>query len=178
MTNSQRALFLDKDGTITYPIFWEKKFRASRFAEEVYYYQGVPELLKQIKELNYKIFIVTNQPDLGVGKINSTTYDEIQRQILSNLKIDEIRTCAHTQSEKCRCRKPKTGLIEEILDQHDINLGKSWIIGDRKSDIELGLALGVSTILVGNTCPKETIFTDTLFFDETSKAMAYIHGLG
>ena len=178
MANDQRALFLDKDGTITYPIFWEKKFRASRFTEEVYYYQDVPELLKQIKELNYKIFIITNQPDLGSGKIKSNTYDDIKRQILSKLKIDEIRTCAHTQSEKCKCRKPGTGLIEEILDKHDINLEKSWVIGDRKSDIELGIALGIRTILVGNTSPRETIFGDTLFFDETSKAMAYIHSLG
>lgn len=178
MASNRRAIFLDKDGTVTYPIFWEKKFRASRFANEVFYYQGVPEMLKQIKKINYKIFMITNQPDLGAGKIQKDKYQEIKHRILTDLEIDEILTCSHVQMEKCKCRKPAPGLIEEILDRNNLDLSNSWVIGDRESDIDLGLSLGMRTILVGSSISKVKLSKDTLFFKETAKAIAYIHGLG
>jgi D-glycero-D-manno-heptose 1,7-bisphosphate phosphatase len=178
MSNNQRALFLDKDGTVTYPIFWEKKFRASRSVDEIHYYPNIPELLTQIKNMNYKIFMITNQPDVGAGKIQPFKYDQIMLRILSELKIDEIQTCTHIQTDKCKCRKPATGLVDEILSRYNIELSESWILGDRKSDIDLGLSLRIKTILVGNTTHKDEVAADTLFFEQTANALNYICSLG
>jgi D-glycero-D-manno-heptose 1,7-bisphosphate phosphatase len=72
----------------------------------------------------------------------------MNQQLQKNLPIDSIKVCYHSQSEGCTCRKPKPGILTEAADQFQIDLHKSYMIGDRWSDIVAGKAAGCLTILI------------------------------
>ena len=135
MDKKQKALFLDRDGVINI----EKNYLYK--IEDFEFVDGVFEALLYAQSLGYKIFIITNQ-----SGINRGYYSDDDFHILTNWMIDsfkehhidilDIQYCPHTPDENCNCRKPKTGMIDNILTHYNIDLEKSWLIGDKFSDIQ------------------------------------------
>ena len=145
---SHKAVFLDKDGTVSYPVFWNSKFRAPRSVREVYFYCGLKAQITKLKEIGFLVFIVTNQPDIEAGFINDTNYLEIEKYIKKELLIDEIKTCKHSGNTTCLCRKPKPEMILNLCEEYNIESINSWMVGDRISDIEAGSMANCKTILI------------------------------
>lgn len=101
----------------------------------------------------YKFFIISNQEGINEEKLKQEFYDETNKKLLSaleeyNVKIEKIYTCPHAITESCDCRKPKTRLIEQAIKDFQINREKSWIIGDRISDIKLAEVAGMKSIFI------------------------------
>lgn len=146
----KRAIFLDRDGTINAGV---PKFERVDSPDKVELLPNVNEGLKVLAELDYLSFFVTNQAGLAEGLISQADFDEINDEVLrqiapSDLQITKTYICPHGEGSSCDCRKPKPGLVLQAADEYDIDLPRSWFIGDRLTDIETGNSAGTRTILV------------------------------
>lgn len=143
-----RAIFLDRDGVINNSIVQEGVPYAPIHLEDFKILPGVLEALLIIKKLNFKIIVVTNQPDIKTGKQKIETLNEMHNIILANLPIDKIMMCCHIDSDECSCRKPRIGMLTESAKFFDINLQESWMVGDRWRDILAGQSAGCQCFFI------------------------------
>ena len=145
----QKALFLDRDGIINVDHGYVSKIEAFEFN------QGIFLLLKLFIEHNYKLFIVTNQSGIGRDYYSEEDFLALTSWMLEEFKkrdieIVSVEYCPHAPEERCSCRKPETGMVDEILKTYDISLEKSWLIGDKQSDINLAHNANIAyTIAIG-----------------------------
>lgn len=130
-----KAIFLDRDGVINK----EKEYLYK--IEDFEFMEGCFDTLKTLQLKGYLLFIITNQSGIARGyytledfnKLNSWMLKEFGKQ---NIKISQVEFCPHISSNNCNCRKPKTGMIDNILKNFEIDLDNSWLIGDKDSDIQ------------------------------------------
>jgi D-glycero-D-manno-heptose 1,7-bisphosphate phosphatase len=142
--NSDRAVFFDRDGTLM------KEVHYCRDPATVVAVDGAAAALKKLREAHWKTIIVTNQSGLASGRITPDEYEAVARELnrqLDNL-IDATYFCADAPHAATPCRKPGTGMLETAAREQGINLGSSWMVGDKDSDIVCGRAAGCRTILV------------------------------
>jgi D-glycero-D-manno-heptose 1,7-bisphosphate phosphatase len=153
-SNKNRAVFLDRDGTINEEVGYLSQ------PENIRILPDVTEAIKMLKAAEYKILVVSNQSGVARGYY---TEDDVQlinekiNQLLmqSGTSIDAFFYCPHHSngviakySYACHCRKPESGLILEAAEQFNLDLTKSFIIGDKLSDLQMAEYLGARTILV------------------------------
>jgi D-glycero-D-manno-heptose 1,7-bisphosphate phosphatase len=148
MIEMRNALFLDRDVLLN-KFFLEKKLPISppSFAS-VEILPGVKEAVEKIRRLNFVSLVVTNQPNVSRKKIERSEVLKINNYLQDKLKFDDIFICYHDDNDNCKCRKPKPGLLFEASSKWNINLKKSFMIGDRWKDIAAGKLAGCKTILV------------------------------
>jgi D-glycero-D-manno-heptose 1,7-bisphosphate phosphatase len=139
---NNRALFLDRDGVINRSMVRDGKPFAPTHFDDFEILPGVKEALIKSRQAGLKNIIVTNQPDLSTGKIKQEQFDLIQSYCLSELEIDAIKVCPHTQLDDCDCRKPRPGLITQAASEFGVDISSSYMVGDRWRDIEAGQAAG------------------------------------
>lgn len=144
----RKAAFLNRDGILTKPVFRNGRWRAPLNFQEFKILPQASSAVARLKNLGLLCIVVTNQPEVGTGEISSGQLDLMHSALLSDTLIDAIFFCTHTRIDYCQCRKPKPGLILEAAKKWDIDLGRSYMIGDRFSDMDAGQAVGCTTILV------------------------------
>ncbi|OGG44642.1 hypothetical protein A2841_00760 [Candidatus Kaiserbacteria bacterium RIFCSPHIGHO2_01_FULL_48_10] len=145
-----RAIFLDRDGTVNVGVPTYE--RVSSF-DKVQLLPNTLEAMKMLASLDYGIFFVTNQLGIAEKLITVEQFDEIDNKIRelvapSGVKILKTYLCPHGEEENCVCRKPKPKLLLDAAREYGIDLAKSWMIGDRPSDVMTGINAGTKTILV------------------------------
>jgi D-glycero-D-manno-heptose 1,7-bisphosphate phosphatase len=153
----KRAVFLDRDGVINKAFLRSGVPVPPSCLAELEILPGVFESLSSLRNANYLIIVVTNQPDVARLKANKENIEKMNSFLYSELPIDEIKTCYHDDIDMCACRKPKPGLILEAASTYDIDLSKSFMIGDRWRDIIAGKKAGCITFLIDYNY-KEDIF--------------------
>jgi len=104
--------------------------------------------IKKLKEQNFMIFVITNQPDIGNKLLKKNTLDQMHNKILKFTLVDGISACLHSQKNMCNCRKPKPKMINDIVNKYNINILRSFMVGDRASDILAGKSAGCKTIFI------------------------------
>jgi D-glycero-D-manno-heptose 1,7-bisphosphate phosphatase len=156
--SSKKAIFLDKDGTLNYSVFWKNKFRAPRNITETFFYKGLSENLQTITKLDYLVFLVTNQPDISSGDIKLIDYSVIVNHVEKNFNIAEVATCIHLSKLNCLCRKPNPKMLFDLSAKYNIELKNSWMIGDRISDTNAGKSAGCKTILIERNPPILSVY--------------------
>lgn len=145
----QKALFLDRDGVINIDHGYVSKIEDFEFCE------GIFELLHLFIKEGYRLFIVTNQSGIGRGYYTQKDFETLTTWMLSELKkqnieIESVHYCNHAPEMNCDCRKPATGMVDEILAHHNIDLKNSYLIGDKQSDIDLARNSGIAyTVAIG-----------------------------
>lgn len=159
-----KAVFLDRDGVII-SLVYDRNLsivRTPLSAKEVTFEPSIVYILKIIQQLGYKIFVISNQPDIGLKRISKETFQTIQETIESyfvknGVLFDGYYYCFHHQYAKlphykktCNCRKPKPGLFLQAAKEHGIDLPNSWMIGDGINDVIAGHEAGCKTILIVN----------------------------
>jgi D-sedoheptulose 7-phosphate isomerase len=147
-TGKQRAVFLDRDGVINRAFVRDGKPFSPPSQQELEILPGVAEALNELKSNGYKLLVVTNQPDVGRGKLMRQTLDAMHQALRERLPLDDILVCLHTDEDYCDCRKPMPGMILEAARKHDIDLAASFLVGDRWRDIDAGYNAGCKTILI------------------------------
>jgi len=160
----QKALFLDRDGIINIDHGYVSKI------EDFHFSSGIFELLHLFVNQGYLLFIVTNQSGIGRGYYTQDDFDTLTQWMLdtfkkNNIHIQKVLYCPHAPDETCLCRKPKTGMIDDILKHYSINLEQSWLIGDKQSDIHLARNSHIAhTILIAkeDVAKSEYHFTSIL----------------
>ncbi len=144
----QRAIFLDRDGVINYPIVLLGKPYAPKFFNEFVLYPDAIKSLLEFRLKGYALVVVTNQPDIGHGLIDMSEIIQMHQYLERYIEIELIQICPHKQDEGCLCRKPKAGMLFDAAKRMNIDLPNSWLIGDRISDIQAGNQGGVNTIFI------------------------------
>ena len=158
LSNKQKAVFLDRDGTIN------KYVGFLRHIEDFELIEGVSEAVKKINQSGYLAIVVTNQPVIARGEVTWEELNEIHKKMVTLLGrdgayIDAIYVCPHHPDKgfegerpeykiDCDCRKPKPGLLLQAAKDFNIDLSQSIMIGDSDRDVEAGEAAGCKPVLV------------------------------
>ena len=139
-----KAIFFDRDGILTTEKIPPKD------SKHIHINENIKEVLPHLKKMGYLLFCITNQPDVARG---TKTKEEIQEvnDILWAMfpEIIKIESCIHDDQDNCVCRKPKSGMIICLAKEYEIDLSKSWVVGDTWKDIGAGMNAGTRTILLG-----------------------------
>jgi D-glycero-D-manno-heptose 1,7-bisphosphate phosphatase len=144
-----RGLFLDRDGTVIEECGYLKDPALVRVLP------GAATALAALASEGWKLIVVSNQSGVGRGLISPQQMEAVQRRFLdlmesSGIPIADSYFCTHTPGEHCECRKPAPFLLERAAAEHSIDLGASYMIGDREGDILTGRNAGCSTIWLRN----------------------------
>jgi D-glycero-D-manno-heptose 1,7-bisphosphate phosphatase len=143
-----RAVFLDRDGVLNRGVTRDGRPWAPFSLTELEILPGVPDALAALRAAGFQLVVVTNQPDVSRGFVTRTAVDVIHEYMRQQLPLDEIRVCFHDDQDGCACRKPKPGMIFAAAVEREIQLARSFMVGDRWRDIGAGRAAGCRTILV------------------------------
>jgi len=143
-----KAFFLDRDGVINQ----ERKDYVKKL-DEFEIIDDIADAIKIIKSHGFLVIIITNQSAINRKLLSIEMLNKIHEKLKSHLKknntsIDKIYFCPHTPSEKCKCRKPKPGLIIQAINDFNIDISQSFMIGDSKTDIEAAKSAGCKGILL------------------------------
>ncbi|MBQ3394872.1 MAG: HAD-IIIA family hydrolase [Synergistaceae bacterium] len=160
LTHKQKAVFLDRDGTIN------KLVGFLRNIDEFELLPNVPEAIRRINSSGYLAIVVTNQPVIARGEVSVSELEEIHNKMETLLGhegayLDAIYYCPHHPHKgyageipelkiECDCRKPKPGMLLQAANDFNIDLSQSWMIGDSENDILAGKSAGCKTGLIGS----------------------------
>lgn len=158
LANKQKAIFLDRDGTINEYVGFLRK------EEDFRLIPGVSEAIKKINNSGYLAIVVTNQPVIARGEVTEEELEEIHKKMetllgLDGAYIDDIYYCPHHPDKgfegeipelkiECDCRKPKTGMLEKAAREHNIDISSSIMIGDSTLDIKMAENAGMQSVLL------------------------------
>ncbi len=159
---SSRAVFLDRDGVINRNVFYDDtgEWESPRTVADFALINGVLPALHSLQQAGFLLFVVSNQPSFAKGKTTMGDLRAIHIRMENLLRASGIRFagvfyCYHhpqgvvpSLAVHCACRKPSPHFLFEAARNYDLELSKSWMIGDRDTDIECGQAAGVQTIRI------------------------------
>jgi D-glycero-D-manno-heptose 1,7-bisphosphate phosphatase len=163
--SERRAVFLDRDGTLNVEVDFV------RTPEELHVIAGAAAAVRKLNESGLRTFVISNQSGVARGflseadlvPIHAKLKDELQRE---GARIDRIYYCPHHPTEgiaplniECECRKPKPGMLVQAEREFDIDLQRSFLIGDSVVDMQAGNTVGATTILVQTGYGKRTLQT-------------------
>ena len=149
-----KAVFLDRDGTINV----EKQYLFK--TEEFEFIPRAPMAIKKMNDLGYKVIIISNQSGIARGFFTEQDVINLHKYMLQELdkigaKIDGFYYCPHHPEAKiekyrlkCKCRKPENALFVKAIEKYEIDVSKSWVVGDRVRDLIPGEVLGMRGALV------------------------------
>jgi D-glycero-D-manno-heptose 1,7-bisphosphate phosphatase len=143
----KRAVFIDRDGVLIEAPKIDNKPKSINKLNEIKVIKDVKAGIKLLKK-KFKLIIVTNQPDVARKIITKKSVNEINNLLKKKLKIDYVLVCFHDDKDKCKCRKPKSGLFIKAKKNWKIDLKKSYMIGDRKIDITAGNNAGCKNFFI------------------------------
>ncbi len=141
----KKAVFLDRDGTLNsdrghYYVFQEKDFILN---------EGVTEGLKMLQNHNYLLIVVTNQGGVAKGEYTKDDVEKVHQKMQELLRAEGVELtaiyyCPHHESiESCECRKPRTGMFKQAIKEYNIDVKKSYMIGDGDRDMEAANSIGI-----------------------------------
>ncbi len=141
------AVFLDRDGTMN------KDVPYCRRPEDFQLFPGTARAVRLLNERGYKVIVITNQSGVARGYFTEEMLGLIHQEMMNqlaeeNARIDAIYYCPHHPDDNCECRKPKPKMILQASKEHDIDLKRSFMVGDKAHDIILGRNVGCRTVLV------------------------------
>jgi D-glycero-D-manno-heptose 1,7-bisphosphate phosphatase len=142
------GVFLDRDGILNRAVVHDGKPYPPSGLDELEILPGTISSLSRLSDLGFLLIGITNQPDVARGTQSREAVEALNDAILARLPVQEIFVCYHDGPDNCNCRKPKPGLILQASEKYDIDLSRSWMIGDRWKDIAAGQAAGLRTIFV------------------------------
>lgn len=138
------AVFLDRDGTVVEEVNYLAR------VEDLQLFPFTFDAVRLLKESGYLVIVVTNQSGIGRGIYDEADMNAIHKQIQVELAdaIDGFYFCPHLPCDGCDCRKPNVGMITSATADFDIDLENSWMVGDKKIDVETGQKANLRTALV------------------------------
>jgi D-glycero-D-manno-heptose 1,7-bisphosphate phosphatase len=142
---SAPAVFLDRDGTLM------REINYCSDPKQVEIFPGVPAALVRLRAAGYKLIVISNQAGIGRGYFTEAQYRLVEAEVARGVlpaTFDAVYFCPDRPDLATDRRKPAPGMVLEAQREHDIDLARSFFIGDKKIDIECGRNAGVRTILV------------------------------
>jgi D-glycero-D-manno-heptose 1,7-bisphosphate phosphatase len=138
------AIFVDRDGTLIEEVNYLSR------VEDLRLFPFTSEAVAKLKEQGHLLIVVTNQSGIGRNIYSRDEMDAIHDQIQLDLDgaVDAFYFCPHLPCDGCTCRKPLPGMIENACRDFEIDMSKSWMVGDKNIDVEAGRKSGLRTAFV------------------------------
>jgi D-glycero-D-manno-heptose 1,7-bisphosphate phosphatase len=138
------AVFLDRDGTLIKDVGYLSSI------DDIEVFEFTRAALDMLHAAGYLLVVVTNQSGVARGYLDEPGLKSINDAVLRALDglVDAFYFCPHAPTDNCSCRKPQSGMIDDAAKELNIDIANSWIVGDKKSDIETGFNSGLATALV------------------------------
>jgi D-glycero-D-manno-heptose 1,7-bisphosphate phosphatase len=141
------VVVLDRDGTINV----ERHYLAD--PDQVELLDGAAEGLRRLRAMGLELIVITNQSGVGRGYFTEDTLGRIHARLEELLEVEGVRlnaiyVCPHVPADGCRCRKPAPALLERAAREWGFEPRDAFVIGDKRSDVELGQRAGSTTLLV------------------------------
>jgi|SRR3954467_6701594 D-glycero-D-manno-heptose 1,7-bisphosphate phosphatase len=138
------AVFLDRDGTLIKDVGYLSSI------DDIEVFEFTRAALDILHAAGYLLVVVTNQSGVARGYLDEPELKSINDAVLRALDglFDAFYFCPHAPADNCSCRKPRSGMIDDAAKELNIDIANSWIVGDKKSDIETGFNSGLATALV------------------------------
>ncbi|MFD1735500.1 D-glycero-alpha-D-manno-heptose-1,7-bisphosphate 7-phosphatase [Bacillus salitolerans] len=148
----KKAIFLDRDGVINEVL--TKRVKFVNKPKDLYLLPRVGEAIKLLNDAGFLVFVVTNQGGIGLGYMTEEALQKVHHKMEKELSkagasIQEVAYCPHKPEAGCECRKPNSKMLFDLAKRHGLDLGSSYMVGDREVDIMAGKGAGVKTIIVG-----------------------------
>jgi D-glycero-D-manno-heptose 1,7-bisphosphate phosphatase len=143
---AEPAIFLDRDGVIIESV--RNPSAPPEMLDDLRVPIGVADALARLRANGFALVVVTNQPQVARGTLTRAAVEEINDAIRQTLPVDAIYVCFHDGAQ-CECRKPRPGLLLDAAHDLELDLSRSWLVGDRWVDIAAGASAGVRTVLLG-----------------------------
>ncbi|MBB4826305.1 D-glycero-D-manno-heptose 1,7-bisphosphate phosphatase [Sporosarcina luteola] len=160
----KKAVFLDRDGVINEVLTNRVKF-VNR-PRDLYFLPGVPAAIKKLNAQFDYIFVVTNQGGVGLGFMKESELQAIHKHMIAELRkggaiVHDVAYCPHKPKSGCACRKPNSKLIEDLAAQYNVDLSKSYMVGDTDTDVMAGKRAGTKGVFLGESDPlADAVFPD------------------
>jgi imidazoleglycerol-phosphate dehydratase/histidinol-phosphatase len=167
------VVFVDRDGTIIV----EPPDEQIDSLEKLELIPGVIQGLRLLRDSGFELVLATNQDGLGTSQFLQASFDAPQKKLLGILQgegisFSHIFICPHTPADKCNCRKPKTGLVENYLKENTLDLRRTFVIGDRETDVQFGKNIGCKTIRLGDSPDSSADLVTNSFLDACRYAVS------
>jgi len=143
-----KAVFLDRDGVINQAVVREGKPYPPQSLNDLIIFPDVPRALALLKNAHFLLIIATNQPDVAKGVQQKQIVEEMHLRLIRELPIDDVKVCYDLDTPESHCYKPKPGMLLEAARQHNIDLTRSYMVGDRWRDVSCGRAAGCFTVFI------------------------------
>jgi D-glycero-D-manno-heptose 1,7-bisphosphate phosphatase len=143
-----RAVFLDRDGVLVRALAGAGAPRSAATVDELELLPDAAEACAALKAAGFTLVVVTNQPEIARGTIDADTVARQNAVLREALPVDEVIVCPHDDADGCECRKPKPGMLLDAAARLDLDLSKSFMVGDRWRDVEAGRRAGCRVIFV------------------------------
>jgi D-glycero-D-manno-heptose 1,7-bisphosphate phosphatase len=145
-----RAVFLDRDGVLNRALCRDGVSIPPENLDELEVLSGAAEACRVLRDAGYVLVVVTNQPDVARGRQRRVMVEAINRAVLSEVGVDDLRVCYHDDVDECECRKPAPGMLLAAARRWNVDLSSSFMVGDRWRDVEAGRRAGCRTVLIGD----------------------------
>src|SRR6185437_1427208 len=142
------AVFLDRDGVLNRMFVRDGITHPPADVGEFELLSGAAEAVRRLHAAGFLLVVVTNQPDVARGLQTREGVEAIHEQLRTELPMLEVLACYHDNEDDCACRKPRPGMILEAARRWPIDLRRSFLVGDRWSDVAAGQAAGCRSLLV------------------------------
>src|SRR5687768_928879 len=148
MSTGRPAVFLDRDGVLNLTDVRDGTPYPPRAVADMVVLPGVLDSLKRLQDKGLSLIVVTNQPDVARGTQSREVIEGINAALAQELPmLTAFYVCYHDTKDGCDCRKPRPGLLKRAAAEHGIDLSRSFMVGDRWSDVAAGAAAGCKTFL-------------------------------
>jgi D-glycero-D-manno-heptose 1,7-bisphosphate phosphatase len=148
VSTERPAVFLDRDGVINKSVVERGIPHPPATLDEFELLEGVDEAVERIRQAGYAVVVATNQPDVSRGDQEQAVVEAMHGVVRDALAPDAIMVCYHDDAEGCECRKPAPGMLLQAARDLNLNLTRSFMVGDRWRDIEAGRRAGCRTVYV------------------------------
>jgi len=144
----KQAVFLDRDGVINRALVRQGKPFPPATLDEFELLPGAEHTMRELRAAGFLVIVVTNQPDVTTGVQQREVVEAMHDKLLAAGLCDDIKVCYHTDADGCDCRKPKPGMLLAAARERNIDLARSFMVGDRWRDVDAGNAAGCSTFFI------------------------------
>jgi D-glycero-D-manno-heptose 1,7-bisphosphate phosphatase len=142
------AVFLDRDGVLNEVRLDDGVPRPPASVSNLRVANGAAEALARLRDAGFVLVVITNQPDVPRGQTTRQAVDEINAALQARLPVDAVYACFHDTGDGCDCRKPRPGMLLQAARDLALDLGDSWLVGDRWVDIAAAEAVRVRGVLL------------------------------
>ncbi len=158
-----RAVFLDRDGVLTIPEFRNGRSYAAQSLETFQFYSDAADAVKRLKQAGFTIIVVTNQPDVGAGLVPRSLIDTMHERLRAAMPVDIVLLGLHGAMVAQECLdcegELRIGMLMSAAKRWNIDLNSSYMVGDRASDVEAGLAAGCTSVFIDLGYTSELVAT-------------------